>query len=212
MTLLTTKYKAYFASKGEVGVTEEADSDDRSAEQLRGVDVGHDAAAGHVVVDHSGVDPASPHHPGLLYGPDDQLSDPVRDVVHLSSGVELLITRPPLRQLTAVGVALSKEVFGPEIIFFVCNKILTNDSPQGGPVHSAAFELAPLGLRHDVINIPLDDRGRGLVKKPLSVHTLKNLLSVTVLLLHSRSMLSLPPCPCIFITTIYTYCCIVQLE
>ena len=79
--------KAYFASKGEVGVTEEADSDDRSAEQLRRVNVGHDAAPRHVVIDNSGVNPASPHHSGLLYGPDDQLSDPVRDVVHLPSGI-----------------------------------------------------------------------------------------------------------------------------
>ena len=118
MTLLSTKYKAYFASKGEVGVTEEADSDDRSAEQLRGVNVGHDAAPGHVVIDNSGVNPASPHHPGLLYGPDDQLSDPVRDVVHLSSRIELLIARPPLCQLTAIGVTLSKEVFGPDFNLF----------------------------------------------------------------------------------------------
>lgn len=44
--------KAHFASKREVRVTEEADSDDGSAEQLRGVDVGHDAASRHVVIDH----------------------------------------------------------------------------------------------------------------------------------------------------------------
>ena len=87
--------------------------------------MGHDAAAGHVVVDHGGVDPARPHHPGLLYGPDDQLSDPVRDVVHLPPGVQLLITRPPLRQLAAVGVALSKEVFGPEIILFCVSQNLS---------------------------------------------------------------------------------------
>ena len=62
-------------------------------------------------------------------------------------------------------------------------------------IHSAGFELASLGLRHDVVNIPLDNRGRGLVKQPLSVHTLQDLLSVTVLLLHSRSMLSLPLAP-----------------
>lgn len=80
--------------------------------------MGHDAAPGHVVIDNSGVNPASPHHPGLLYRPDDQLSDPVRDVVHLSSGVQLLMARPPLCQLTAVGVTLTKEVFGPDIILF----------------------------------------------------------------------------------------------
>ena len=109
--------RAYFTSKRKVRVTEEADSDDWSAEQLRGVDVGHDAAPRQVVIDHGGVEPASPHHPGLLDWPDDELRDPVRDGVHLAPGVQLLVAGPSLRQLAAIGVTFSKEIFRPEILF-----------------------------------------------------------------------------------------------
>ena len=78
--------------------------------------MGHDAASRHVVIDHGGVEPASPHHPGLLDWPDDELRDPVRDRVHLAPGVKLLVTGPSLRQLAAIGVTFSKEIFGPEIL------------------------------------------------------------------------------------------------
>lgn len=81
--------------------------------------MGHDAASRHVVIDHGGVEPASPHHPGLLHRSDDELRDPVRDGVHLPPGVQLLIAGPSLRQLAAIGVTLSKEIFGPEILFFL---------------------------------------------------------------------------------------------
>ena len=103
----------YFASKGQVGVAEEADGDDGSAEEVRGVHVGHDAAPGEVVVDDCGVEPARPHQPGLLHRADDELREPVWDGVHLPPGVELLMARPPLRQLAAIRVTLSKEIFGP---------------------------------------------------------------------------------------------------
>ena len=77
--------------------------------------MGHNAAPRQVVIDHGGVEPASPHHPGLFNRLDDELRDPVRDGVHLPPGVQLLVTGPSLRQLAAIGVTLSKEIFGPEI-------------------------------------------------------------------------------------------------
>ena len=134
--------------------------------------MGHDAAPGHVVVDDGGVDPASPHHPGLLYGPDDQLSDPVRDVVHLPPGVELLIARPPLRQLTAVGVALTKEVFGPDIIFFVC---VTESLPM--------THLRGALSTVQVLNLPLlaSDTMLSIFHSMIEAEVLSNSLSVSTL-------------------------------
>ena len=149
----------YFATEGEEGVTEETDRDDGSAEQLRGVDVRHYTSPWQVVVHHSRVYPARPDKPGLLHRPDDELLDPVGDGVHLPPGVELLLPRPSLLQLAAVGVALSKEI--------LC--------PQRSLVHCEPPVRPPPGLLHNVVNVPLDDGGLRLVKELLGVDTVKHL-------------------------------------
>ena len=152
-------FLTYFTPEGEVGVTEEANGDDGPTEELRRINVRDNTAARQVVVHHGRVDPAGPDDPRLLQGLDHQVLDPVRDGVHLSFRVELLIASSPLLELTAVSVPLTKEIFGP----------------QRGLVNREPLVLPPPRLLHDVVDVPLDDGGLCLVKELPGVDAVQHL-------------------------------------
>ena len=94
--MVVVRFLTYFTAEGEVGVAEEADGDDGPTEELRRINVRDNTAARQIVIHHGRVDPAGSHHPGLLQRLDDEVLDPGRDGIHLTSRVELLIASSPL--------------------------------------------------------------------------------------------------------------------
>lgn len=108
---------------------------------MQGVDVGHDAAARLVVVDHGAVDEAFRDHPvgdKSLYN---QFMHPARDVVYLPFAIQPLLAGSTLLQLGSVSVALSEEVL----------------IAQGRPVHRVLPEVSSLRLGDDVVDLLLDE-------------------------------------------------------
>lgn len=102
--------EAELAAETEGAVAEQGQADDGAVEDVRGIDVGHDAAAGLVVVYHGGVDEVGRDDAELLQLGDDQPPQPGRDGVHLPLRVEKLIAQALLDELRPVRVALAEEI------------------------------------------------------------------------------------------------------
>lgn len=129
------------AAEAQGAVAEEGHGDDGPSKDVQGVDVGHDAAAGLVVVDDGAVDEPFGDQPVGHKSLDDQFVHPAGDVVHLPFAVEPLLARAALLQLGSVRVALPEEVL----------------VAQGRPVHRVLPEESSLRLGHDVVDLLLNE-------------------------------------------------------
>ncbi len=72
----------------------------------------YDTAPGLIVVDDGRIDEAFRNDSGLDKRIYNKVKDPLRDRVHFTLGEELFVSRTPCFHLTAVDVALPKEVSG----------------------------------------------------------------------------------------------------
>jgi hypothetical protein len=103
------------ASKRERRIAEKIDRDDRPIENLRWIDVAHNAATREVIIDNGTADPFFRFNKAFcnewFYH---QFKYPVRNRIDLAFGMKLFTTRTfvsTVAQLRTVSVALSKEVF-----------------------------------------------------------------------------------------------------
>ena len=72
----------------------------------------YDAAPGLIVVDDGRIDESFRNDSGFDKRIDDKVKDPLRDRVHFTLGEKFFVAGAPCFHLTAVYVALAKEVSG----------------------------------------------------------------------------------------------------
>lgn len=130
------------AAEAERAVAEERHGHDGPLEDVDGVHVRHDAAAGLVVVNHGAVHEALRDDAARHQGLNDELVHPRRDLVHLALGVESLLPGAALLQLRAVRVALAEEVL----------------VAQRRAIHRVLPVQAPVPIRHHIVDLCLDAR------------------------------------------------------
>ncbi|CAD7689608.1 unnamed protein product [Nyctereutes procyonoides] len=167
----TAKLELELAAEAERGVAEEGHGHDGALEDVDGVHVRNDAAAGLIVVDDGAVDETLGNDAVLHQLLDHQLMHPLGDLVHIARRVEALLARPALLQLGAIRVALAEEVL----------------VAQRGPVHRVLVVQALLGAGHHLVDAGLDLGALVLTEKAhlanAALHLARLLLLLQLLLL-----------------------------